>query len=120
MGKHNKEIQYLLNYIDDLSECGLEEEMVLYKPYNKSYPQGQVTLMNLWDKLGIPHKEKKQVFGSPLTIIGISVNANELSFKLSEEAKEKLVKELTLIGLEIEYPWIIHFFRLLYSKIESI
>ena len=51
-------------------------------------------LLLLWDELGIPHKEKKQLFGSPLTIIGISVDANEMSFTLSEEAREKLIEEL--------------------------
>jgi len=30
----------------------------------------------------------------PLTIIGISVDTNELMFKLSEEAREKLIEEL--------------------------
>jgi len=30
----------------------------------------------------------------PLTIIGISIDANKLTFKLSEEAKEKLIEEL--------------------------
>ena len=50
--------------------------------------------MLLWDELGVPHKESKQVYGSPLPIIGINVDVQELSFTLTEEAKEKLVEEL--------------------------
>jgi len=50
--------------------------------------------MQLWDELGVPHKEKKQVWGSPLTIIRIDVDPNEMVFTLPEESKERLMKEL--------------------------
>jgi len=92
--KKVKEVKYLLNYVDDSSGCGLEEDMAYYAPYEKYYSRDQAKLLELWDELGIPHKEKKQIFGLPLVIIGICMDVNELSFKLSEEAKEKLVEEL--------------------------
>ena len=50
--------------------------------------------MELWDELGIPHKERKQVFGPLLPIIGIDVNAWALTLTLMNEAKDKLVEEL--------------------------
>ena len=54
-------------------------------------PSSQVTLLKLWDRLGIPHKEKKQVFGSNLTIIGIDVDANNLTLTLPSDNKLELV-----------------------------
>jgi hypothetical protein len=94
IARNVKKIRYLTNYVDDSSGCGLADDMEWYEPYKRSYPKDQVTLMCLWDDLGIPHREKKQVFGSPLTIIGISVDVNDLSLTLPEEAKLKLIEEL--------------------------
>ena len=51
-------------------------------------------LLNLWDELGIPHKEKKQVSGKILTIIGIEVDANLLTLTLPSENKSELVAQL--------------------------
>jgi len=68
--------------------------MLAYGPYGKSYSQDQTMLLLLWDKLGIPHKERKQVFGLPLPIIGILVDPNAMSFALPEDAKERLAKEM--------------------------
>ena len=58
-------------------------------------PTSQVTLLKLWDCLGIPHKEKKQVFGANLTIIGIDVDANNLTLTLPSENRMELVALLS-------------------------
>ena len=94
IAKEIKKIRYLGNYVDDSSGCGKKNDCLFYEPYGKSMPRDQVILLTLWDELGIPHKPHKQVSGSPLTIIGISVDANKLSLMLPEEAKDLLVKEL--------------------------
>ena len=94
IAKEIKKIKYLGNYSNDSSGCGKEDDYLIYEPYRKAFPRDQVILLNLWDELGIPHKPHKQIYGSPLLIIGISVGVNELSFTLSAEAKEMLVAEL--------------------------
>ena len=94
IAKEIKRIRYLGNYVDDSSGCGKKSDYLFYEPYGKSMPRDQVILLTLWDELGIPHKPHKQISGSPLTIIGISVDANELSLTLPEEAKALLMKEL--------------------------
>jgi hypothetical protein len=48
--------------------------------YRKDLPHHQATMLNPWDESVIPHKEKKQVSGAPLAIIGISVDPNAMSF----------------------------------------
>ena len=48
----------------------------------------------MWDELGIPHKQEKQVHGKKLTVLGIAVDVEEMLFKLTEEARVHLMKEL--------------------------
>ena len=69
-------------------------DFTYYEPYGRSFPAGQTALLELWDDLGIPHKEKKQIFGSTLTIIGISVDADRLLLTLPSENKKELVDHL--------------------------
>ena len=57
-------------------------------------PTDQYHLLSLWDELGIPHKPHKQISGSPLTIIGIEVDPNEMTLTLPQEAKDRLTSEL--------------------------
>ena len=84
-----------LVYVDD--SFGAEDggQMELYSPYNQWYPVQKARLLNLWDELGIPHKQKKQLFGSRLSILGIEVDANSLTFSLSRESKDRLSEELS-------------------------
>jgi hypothetical protein len=94
IAKEVKGIHYLSNYVDDDSGCGCQNDRLIYEPYGKDYPREQVILMNLWDELGIPHRPHKQVNGSPLPVIGITVDANLLSLTLSDETREALISEL--------------------------
>ena len=82
-------------YVDD--SFGVEEEGVVakYEPYNKVYPLQQTRLLELWDELGIPHKQKKQVYGCQLTVLGIEMDIGDLTFTSPLEAKEHLLRELT-------------------------
>jgi hypothetical protein len=94
IAKEIKGIKYLIDYVDDSSGCSLREDYITYEPYGMKFPREQVILMSLWDELGIPHKTHKQVHGSSIPIIGITVDAKELSLSLSSEAKETLIAEL--------------------------
>ena len=87
-------IPYLANYMDDSSGCNLLGDTCFYEPYKIEMPRDQYRLLMLWDAIGIPHKPHKQVFGSPLTIIGISADPNAMTLTLPEPAKERLVSEL--------------------------
>jgi hypothetical protein len=83
-----------LIYVDD--SFGVEEEglMLWYAPYNAEFPAQQTRLLELWDELGIPHKLRKQIFGSRLTILGIDVDVDNLTFTLPAESKDRLSEEL--------------------------
>ena len=68
--------------------------MLWYAPYDCELPKQQTKLLELWDELGIPHKREKQIYGKKLTVLGIVVDVEELSFVLTEEAHVQLTNEL--------------------------
>jgi len=73
-----KELIKCLIYMAD--SFGVEEEGVVerYEPYKEVYPAWQMQLLKLWDRIGIPHKEKKQLSGGTLMVLGVEVNVNNL------------------------------------------
>jgi len=85
-----KDLIEALIYVDD--SFGVEEEGIVerYEPYGESYPSRQTHLLKLWDKIGIPHKKRKQICGKCLTVLGIEVDANNLLFALPKESKSCL------------------------------
>ncbi|KAF9034568.1 hypothetical protein BJ165DRAFT_1356210 [Panaeolus papilionaceus] len=87
-------ISELCAYSDDHFGLAVEGDTTWYAPYNRSLPSPQARLLLLWDDLGIPHKEKKQISGNPLVIIGISVDVNSLELSLSKSAITALLDEL--------------------------
>jgi hypothetical protein len=94
IAKNKRDIPFLTTYLDDSSGCAWSDDLAFYSPFNRYLPSPQVRLLQLWDELGIPHKEKKQLNGPSLPIIGIQVDANALSYTLPDEARAHLVGEL--------------------------
>ena len=91
IGKNVYQVSDLCMYSDDSFGVELAKNVTFYGPYNWYMLSNQVTLLNLWDRLGIPHEEKKQVFGKNLTIIGVDVDTNNLTLTLPEQNKLELV-----------------------------
>ncbi|EKM60531.1 uncharacterized protein PHACADRAFT_189656 [Phanerochaete carnosa HHB-10118-sp] len=65
------------------SNCRL---LIQYNPYHAFFPSKQVKLLLLWDELGIPHKQLKQIFVHSLTIIGFQVDSAAMTITLPNEA----------------------------------
>ena len=57
-------------------------------------PKNQVKLLQLWDKINLPHKESKQIHGSSLTIISIEVNMNALFMMMPPDALRELISAI--------------------------
>ena len=85
--KYVKEIEYILDYVNDSSDCNLQGDTLYYEPYGMHFLKHQTQLLFLWDELGILHKLRKQLNGNPLTIIGMSINAQRMTLTLPEDAK---------------------------------
>jgi len=80
--------------MDDSFGIDEEDNLVWYHRYERHMPRNQVKLLSLWDKLGIPHQPHNQIFGLTLTIIGIYVNLNSLTFTLPKQALDELLQEI--------------------------
>ena len=94
IAKNERGINDLASYCDDTFGVELLSNFTFYEPYQCSLPANQTSLLELWDELGIPHKEKKQVYGSNLTIIGINVDMHELLLTLPSESRTDLLDHL--------------------------
>lgn len=53
-------------------------------------PAHHVKLLQLWDALGIPHEEEKQLFSPSLPIIGYQVDVDEMSITMPPAAQSNL------------------------------
>lgn len=81
-------------YVDDSFSYAEEHDLAFYARYQKFLPRNMVKLLQLWDELGIPHEERKQLFGSPLPVIGFDVDPQLMSITLRPQAKSDLISEL--------------------------
>jgi hypothetical protein len=94
IAKYKRGIHNFATYIDDSSGFDYEDDVLLYEPYQTSFPRHQTLLLQLWDELSIPHKPKKQVFGSVIPVIGIDVDPNAMSLTLSPQRRADLCDAL--------------------------
>jgi len=92
--KRKWNIELLGTYLDDSFGPDLTNNLVFYPPYRKFMPANQVKLLQLWDEINLPHKERKQVFGSQLTVIGIQVDANTLSMTMPPHMLAELISAI--------------------------
>ncbi|KAG2742510.1 hypothetical protein P692DRAFT_201842064 [Suillus brevipes Sb2] len=81
-------------YVDNSFSFAKLGDLSYYVKYRKMFPSEMVTLLLLWDELGIPHEEYKQIFGSPLPVIGFDVDPNLMRISLKNDSKLSLVREL--------------------------
>ncbi|KAI6007089.1 hypothetical protein EDD15DRAFT_2383953 [Pisolithus albus] len=91
-------IHFLYIYVDDSFSVESEGRMLFYKKYKKHLPSNMVKLLNLWDYLGIPHEERKQVFARELPVIGFSVDPNLMRVRMSDESRFQLISSLREFG----------------------
>ena len=100
----------LKTYMDDSFSFEVEGNLLLYEPYGMLFPAKQTRLLQLWDEIGVPHEREKQVFGSPLTVIGFDVDPNAMQVSLPPAKKDALVAELRRFGVS-HRRWSLREFR---------
>ncbi|THU76724.1 hypothetical protein K435DRAFT_878802 [Dendrothele bispora CBS 962.96] len=84
-------ILLLCCYVDDCYSVSLANDLDFYEPYSCRMPREQVILLRLWDHLGIPHKAPKQLWGTPLAVIGFLVDPNALTATMPLDSKTDLI-----------------------------
>ncbi len=91
---HERGIEGLLHYVDDAFNVSFHNELSFYTPYKRWMPTDQTCFLSLLDNIGIPHKDKKQLFGESLEIIRLVVDLRNMSISMSCEARKKLVEAI--------------------------
>ena len=84
-------IEDLLHYMDNAFLYDMDPVLKIYPPHHTHYPSKQCRLLTLWDDIGLPHEQCKQVFGWCIEIISFFVNPVQMSFTMSLELKEALI-----------------------------
>ncbi|KAG1723393.1 hypothetical protein EDB19DRAFT_1916120 [Suillus lakei] len=85
---------FLYLYVDDSFSFQEASSMELYSPYKKMLPQNLVRLLRLWDAIGLPHEERKQIFGPELPVIGFDVDPNLMRVRMSDESRLTLIQSI--------------------------
>lgn len=91
---HGRDIDGSKAYMDDNHGEDPNPTLVFYAPYGREYPSKQARLLQLWDELGIPHKEPKQVYGRVLSIIGLEVDSDAMTITLPRASATALVDHI--------------------------
>lgn len=100
IGKEEKGLPGVLGYVDDDFSWEFAKKKRFYKPYEKYLPTRQARLLELWDEVGIPHEEDKQLHGPSLPIIGYEVDPNAMTVSVPVEKKVKVVNLIRDIAHE--------------------
>jgi hypothetical protein len=87
-------VKELNTYVDDSFSWDRELNMVEYTPFQRLMPVNQQKFLMLLDDLCVPHKPRKQIHRPVLEIIGLLIDANNLTITLTPEKKRALLKEL--------------------------
>lgn len=87
----------VLSYVDDVFSWDYGSHLMYYEKYDRQLPKKQVKLLQLWDRLGIPHEDKKQEFGRCLTIIGYQVDLRRRRVSMVKERMAEIVSQIMSI-----------------------
>lgn len=97
IAEHRKCIHDLFAYVDDNFSFDYADNMCEYNgKYKKEMPKKQASLLRLWDHLGIPHEEKKQLCGQELEVIGYKINVRTLQMRLPDRVRDDLLGAIAI------------------------
>ncbi len=91
----------IFGYVDDSFSWEFANQKTWYEPYRKFFPSKQAALLTLFDELGVPHEEEKQLHGHILTIIGFDVDPNAMTITMPISSRLELIhaiRNFALVG----------------------
>ncbi len=93
-GIYIKGLPDLLHYVDDAFSFEPDKTLEFYPPYDKWFPRKQFRLLQLFDKVGIPHEKGKQEFRCELTIVGLQVSLDSMTITMPFDKCANLIEEV--------------------------
>ena len=79
-------------YVDDKFSFSRVGDVAFYEPYNWNMPREQVEILHLWDEIGLPHDDLKQISGSVIPCICFDVNPNLMTVTINPEMCSSLIE----------------------------
>ena len=76
-------VSYTFTYINNSFYIQKRGKKLFYMYYQRKLPLNLTQLLQLWDFIGLPHEQCKQVFGDVLLIIGFEINSNLMRVHMS-------------------------------------
>jgi len=69
-------------------------DVKFYPKYGCHFPTDQTKLLELWDELGLPHEEKKQIYRPIIPFIGFDVDPNTMMVSINDKCKHNLLDKV--------------------------
>ena len=89
-------LKHLKCYTDNFFFFSTSGNLAYYSPYNCYMPSERVVILQLWDKIGLPHKNNKQILGPIIPCIGFDVDPNLMMVTMIPTKRELLLKACQL------------------------
>jgi hypothetical protein len=86
-----RSLRALKCYVDDNFSVCLSGDLEFYEKYETFLPSDQARLLELWDEIGLPHEQEKQISGACIPIIGFEVDPNAMTVQMKEDKKTELI-----------------------------
>ena len=71
-------------------------DLDFYHLYHCWMPTEQAQILCLWDDIGLPHEDAKQIFGPVVPCIGFDVNLNNMTVTMIPAKRESLIEACEL------------------------
>ena len=94
IARYMKGIEDLKCYIDDNCSFARLGDVKYYPKYRRYFPTDQTKLLELWDEIGLPHEEKKQIYGPVIPFIGFDIDPNAMTVSINDERKNDLLNKV--------------------------
>jgi len=78
-------------YTDDAYSFSRVGDSAFYQPYQRWMPADQVKILCLWDEIGLPHDNAKQISGPIIPCIGFDVDPNAMTVTMIPSKRESLI-----------------------------
>jgi hypothetical protein len=86
-------LKQLKCYVDDIFSFSKVDDIVFYRPYSRYMPTNQVKVLQLWDEIGLPHEDGKQISGRIIPCIGFDVDPNLMTVSMNPEKRATLMRD---------------------------
>jgi len=88
------EICHLKCYINDNCSFAHLGDVKYYPKYKWYFPTDQTKFLELWNDIGLPYEERKQIYELIIPFISFDVNPNVMMVSINDRRKDDLITKV--------------------------